>query len=67
MTPAQTRTTARDFYNGIVKLENVGHLACLLNLKGDKDLMAELFTVKGFRELLAAALPPEQRKMGYLA
>ncbi len=63
---AQTRQLAKSFYEGILANQNVGHLACLLNLKGDKGLMAELFTVRGFKDLLAAALPPEQRGMGHL-
>ncbi len=63
----ETRKLAKSFYDGILAQDNVGHLACLLNLKGDASFMAELFNVRGFRDLLAASLPPAQRDLGHLA
>lgn len=62
----QTKNLARSFYDAAAAGQNSSHFACILNLKGDTEFMAKLFEVRGFRELLAAALPPEQRQMGHL-
>ncbi len=66
LSQSQTRQTAKAFYEGACAQRNVSHLACILNVRGNPALMAELFTVRGFRDLLAAALPPEQHNLGFL-
>jgi hypothetical protein len=66
LTQSETRATAKAFYEGILAQRNVGHLAFLLNMSGHKELMSELFIVRGFKELLAAALPSDQHNLGHL-
>jgi FMN phosphatase YigB (HAD superfamily) len=63
----RTQSIAKSFYNRVLASENAGMEACLLNLQGDKAFMNKLFAVRGFKELLAAALPPSQRTLGHLA
>jgi hypothetical protein len=63
----RTQSIAKSFYQRAVAGENAGMEACLLNLQGDKAFMNKLFAVRGFKELLAAALPPSQRTLGHLA
>jgi hypothetical protein len=62
----RTKAIAKSFYEGAVAGRNVGMEACLLNLQGDKGFINELFSVRGFKDLLAAALPPSQRTLGHL-
>jgi len=66
LSQTQTRQIAKSFYEGILAQRNVGALACALNLSGEECLVTELFTVRGFKDLLSAALPPEQRDIGHL-
>lgn len=63
----ETRKTVKTWYEGILAQENVGHLSFIINMHGDSEFMDKLFTVQGFRELLSASLPPEQRTIGHLA
>ncbi len=64
---AQTRQLVKAFYEGACAQKNVSDIACLINVNGDIAFMTELFTVRGFKDLLAAALPPEQHNIGHLA
>jgi len=57
----------RSFIDGAQAGHNVGGEACMVNLMGDPELMREVLEVKGFREVLETALPPSQRRMGWLA
>lgn len=66
MTKSQTATIIQAFVSGAKAGQNVSALACLINLQGEREFMREVMAVTGFRDLLAAALPPDQRKMGFL-
>ncbi len=62
----QTQELTRKFYENAASGRNAGFEACLLNTQGDLEFMKELFTVRGFRDLLKAALPENQHEIGAL-
>jgi len=66
MSAHQTFFYARQFYDLARKGENAGFQACLLNTNGNREALNEL-AAAGFDEVIRAALPPEQHKIGYLA
>lgn len=67
MSRSATAEMLRSFYEGAKKGQNVGAQAVMINMTSDEDLIKEVFEVRGFKEFLASALPPEQHKLGYLA
>lgn len=64
---SQTAILVQSFIEGAKRGENVGGTACLLNLQGHADLMTQLFTVRGFKDLLKTALPESQHGLGHLS
>lgn len=67
MNKSQTIEVLKSFISGAQTGQNVGALAAMINLTGDWEIMREVIEVKGFRDLLKAALPDSQHKIGWLA
>lgn len=66
LTSQQTAKIAQAFVDHCRNGSNAGFEACILNTKGDLELMKELFAVRGFRDLLKTALPEDQHEIGAL-
>lgn len=61
-----TALMVKQFIKKCETSQNAGAEACLINTVGNRELLASLFMVRGFRDLLKTALPETQHNVGAL-